>query len=383
MNNFDNYLHQVISFNNPVIYSIIFSFLIVILMLLFFLKIVFPMRLKFYREKQNLILEQTKLMALFAELDPDPSLRCDASGAIIQTNDASRKLFSGLDLTKSNIRNIIPGFDSELKDFIANNRVISFFESLRNKVFLVNVKGISEYNFANIYMNDITQMKEYETKLEEYKEKLRTLADRLESRFEKQRKQLSSELHDDIGQKLVLLKLKLNQLDMESRNLLLSDLEEVYTRIREISHVLKPAEIDELGLKFSLQNLVEKVTTDSGLKGYFSYLGPEEKYNPEIEMCLYRTAQEAVTNILKHAEAKEFSIQLMNINGSIEMIISDDGKGIPKEYFESKDLKNYGIGLFGMKERLNNLYGTMRINSEPFEGTSIIIKIPKKPEGEQ
>ena len=61
------------------------------------------------------------------------------------------------------------------------------------------------------------------------------------------------------------------------------------------------------------------------------------------------------------------------------MVISDDGKGIPKEYFESKDLKNFGIGLFGMQERLNNLNGILKINSEPGEGTNIIIKIPKQP----
>jgi two-component system sensor histidine kinase NreB len=63
------------------------------------------------------------------------------------------------------------------------------------------------------------------------------------------------------------------------------------------------------------------------------------------------------------------------------MMISDDGKGIPKDYFESKDLKNYGIGLFGMNERLKNFNGSIKINSEPGEGTNIIVRIPKTTDG--
>jgi signal transduction histidine kinase len=335
------------------------------------------MRVRFREEKQNLLLEQAKLMALFAELDPDPSLRCNFNGEIIQTNEASRRLFGKEDLSGINVKRLLKNLDKDISGIITGSEELSFFENIGNKIFLVNVRGNSSHNFAHIYMNDITKMKEYETELEDYKEKLRTLAERLENRFEKQRKEISSELHDDIGQKMVLLKMKFNQLNLGEKNGLHKDLEEIYSRIRDISHLLKPAEIDELGLKFSVQSLVNKVSGDSKLEGYFSYLGDEEKFNPEIELCLYRTAQEALTNILKHAEASEFSIQLINNKEQLELIISDDGKGIPQKYFESKDLKNYGIGLFGMKERLNNLNGTIKINSAPMEGTNIIIKVPK------
>lgn len=325
-----------------------------------------------------MLLEQAKLMALFAELDPDPSLRCSLNGEVIQTNEASRKLFKKDDLNGINIRQLLKALEMDVSDIIGNNEEISFFEDIQDKIYLVNVRGNNNYKFAHVYMNDITKLKEYEIELEDYKEKLRTLAGRLESRFEKQRKQFSSELHDDIGQKMVLLKMKFNQLNLGGKNGLQNDLEEIYSRIREISHMLKPSEIDELGLKFSIQSLVEKISGDSKLEGYFSYLGDEEKFNPEIELCLYRIAQEALTNILKHAEAKEFSIQLINKTEQLELIISDDGKGIPQKYFESKDLKNFGIGLFNMKERLSNLNGTIKINSAPMEGTNIIIKVPKQ-----
>jgi signal transduction histidine kinase len=348
-----------------------------------FVKVILPMRMKFFEEKQNILLEQAKLMALFSELDPDPSLRCNLDGEIIQTNEASRILFGIGELKGKNINQLLNNLNKNISELISENKEHTFIEEIRGKIFLVNVRGNENYGFAHIYMNDITKLKEYETELEDYKEKLRTLADRLESRFEKQRKQLSSELHDDIGQKMVLLKMKLNQLFATDEKGLFNDVEQIYARIRDISHLLKPAEIDELGLKYSVQMLVNKVTADSNLEGYFAFLGEDEKFNPEIELCLYRIIQEALTNILKHAEANEFSVQLVNKEEQIELFISDDGKGIPKEYFESKDLKNYGIGLFGMREKLSNFNGAIKINSAPNEGTSIIIKIPKNSNGHE
>ncbi len=377
MNEVDSYINQLLSVSNPIVYSFLFTSLIVSFMFFLFFKVIIPMRIKFYQEKQNILLEQAKLTALFSELDPDPSIRCNIKGEIIQTNEATRKLFEGKELNGILLNDLLKGFKYDVLELITINGEISFIEEIENKIFLVNVRGNNSYKFAHIYMNDITRLREYEIELEDYKEKLRTLAERLESRFEKQRKQLSSELHDDIGQKMVLLKMKINKLRIIDDIELFKDVEQIYKRIREVSHMLKPAEIDDLGLKYSMQTLVNKVSGDSKLKGYFSFLGGEEKFDPELELCLYRIAQEAVTNIMKHAEANEFSIQLINRENQIEMMISDDGKGIPKEYFESKDLKNYGIGLFGMKERLKNFDGSVKINSAPGEGTNIIIKVPK------
>ncbi len=90
MNEVNNYISNLFSTNNPVIYSFLFTALIVGFIIILFFKVIIPMRLKFYQEKQNLILEQTKLTALFSELDPDPSIRCNLKGEIIQTNEATR-----------------------------------------------------------------------------------------------------------------------------------------------------------------------------------------------------------------------------------------------------------------------------------------------------
>ena len=376
MDDYHKYLTQFLSGNNPLIYSVVFSLVIVASVIWIFIKVILPMRIKFVREKQEMELKQAKLMALFSELDPDPLLRINEAGEIIESNVASREIFGKINNEKMKIGEILKGVKINPAELIDGEKEITFLETISDKIYSINIKGNKTFGFANIYLHDITKIKEYEIELEDYKDKLKTLAERLEQKFEVEKKSISSELHDDIGQRLVLLKLKFSQLS-NSGGELFKDLEAIYTRVRELSHLLKPAEIDELGLRFAIQNLVDKVSSDSQLEGSFTSLGDEERINPEAEICLFRVVQEALSNIIKHAEAKEFSVQLIYNAKNIDLIVSDDGKGIPNEYFHSKDLKNFGIGIFSMKERVENFKGTMKINSFPDEGTSIIINLPK------
>lgn len=377
MNNVDNYINQLISFNNPVLYSLFFSIIIITIIMMVFFKVIFPMRLKFEREKRDLVLEKARLMALFAELDPDPSIRCGIDGEILQTNGASRDLFSS-QINQLKIWDLLPGIGKNINEIVTLDKEISFLETVSGKNFAVNVRGNSSYNFANIYMHDITKMIEYENELEDYKDRLKNLAGMLESRFEKQRKEISSELHDDIGQKMVLLKMNLAQLNVNKDDKFYKELDQVYQRIRELSHSLRPNDIEEFGLKFSIQNLVNKIVSASGLNGEFSIVGQEKKINSELEMSLYRVAQESLTNIIKHSGATEFTVQLIYNEENTKLIVADNGKGIPEEYFQSKDLKKFGIGLFNMKERLENLNGKFKIHSIPNEGTSIIVNVETK-----
>ncbi len=376
MDDLHKYFTEFLSGNNPLIYSVVFSLIIVASIMWIFIKVILPMRIKFVKEKQEMELKQAKLTALFSELDPDPLLRINEAGEIIETNLASREIFGKIKNKKMKIGEILKAVKINPVELIGGEKEISFLENIMGKIYSINIKGSKAFGFANIYLHDITKIKEYEIELEDYKDKLKTLAERLEQKFEMEKKSISSELHDDIGQRLVLLKLKSSQLN-NSEGYLFKDLEAIYTRVRELSHLLKPAEIDEFGLRFAIQNLVDKVSSDSRLEGSFSFLGDEERINPEAEICLFRVVQEALSNIIKHAEAKEFSVQLIYNERNIDLIISDDGKGIPNEYFQSKNLKNFGIGIFSMKERIENFDGTMKINSFPEEGTSIIINMPK------
>ncbi len=378
MNTLDEFIAEFFSVGNPVIYSFIFSAVIIAVIILIFFKVIYPMKIQFTAEKDELEIKHAQVMALFAELDNDPLIRIDEFGKIIQTNDASRTLFNKFDLQNTTIDKLFFNTKFSYYEVIKNNLEVNSLENIEGKYFSVIVKGNKDFNFINIYMHDITKLKEYESLINDYKNKLKKLAESLENKLEHEKRYISSALHDDIGQRLILLKLNLMQLN-ESNQVtnIINDLDQIYSKIRSISHSLKPLEIEELGLKYAVQSLVGKVSESFGIMGYFTYIGKEEKLNPDIELCIFRNIQEALNNIIKHSQAKEFSVQIINSKENIDVIISDDGVGVPNEYFLSKDLKEFGIGIFGMKERVENLKGTFRINSDKNQGTSIIIKLPK------
>lgn len=378
MNHINQILNQLYKFGEPVIYSIVFSVIVISVIILIFLKVIFPQKIKFLREKEALVHNQAKLMALFAELDPDPLLRVNREGKITQTNDASRRLFNYLDLQKANIRDCVRNLSIDYDLIIEKDEQRSSLESINNHIYNVLIKGNSAFDFANIYFHDISKLKEYEFELESYKNKLKTLAQILENKFEKEKKYLSAELHDDVCQKLILMKMKLNQVESdEIQSYFKNDLDELYNRIRDLSHALRPANIEQMGLKFAVEVLTQKINESSSVKGEFSYYGDDESFGEELDTCIYRIIQEGLSNVLKHSEATEYSVELVNGDDCIDLFVNDNGKGIPPEYFSSKDFSKFGIGLFNIKERLDAFHGTMEIDSHHNEGTSIFIKIPK------
>ena len=175
-----------------------------------------------------------------------------------------------------------------------------------------------------------------------------------------------------------MAKLKLSHSVKYDKEELQSDLEKIYQRVRQISRTLRPNEINNLGLKLSIQSLVSYISESSNISGSFEYLGKEEKLDSEIEICIYSVIQESLNNIIKHSKANEFSVQIELNNKYVNIIISDNGVGIPDEYFTSKELMNNGTGLFSMKEKVENLKGKLKINSNHYEGTVLVIKLPKE-----
>lgn len=350
----------------------ILSFIIVTVVVFIFVKVIFPLQKKLILESQKYLIEKAELMALFAEMDPDPLLRMNTSGNIIQTNEASRRIFPEIEHKEKKIWEILPSLKMN-----ENMTDLEFLEKIEGKVYSVNVKMSSGQTFANVYLHDITKIKEYEFELEDNKSKLKLLADKLDTQYEELKKSLSSELHDDIGQRLILVKLRFASIDKFSAGEIQSELEMIYQRIREISKSLKPAELSDLGLELSIQTLVQNVSQSSGIRGSFDFYGDEDNVDHEIGTCIFRVIQESLNNIVKHSKAEEFSVQCNLSEDYIDVVVSDDGEGIPKEYFAAKGSKNFGIGLFGMKERLEKWNGMLKINSNPETGTELIIHLPK------
>lgn len=379
MNDINAYKEQLFSFNNPLFFAIILTLAIISVLIIIYLKVIYPLQKKYVAEGQRYLLEKAELMALFAEMDPDPLFRINDKGEIVHTNESARKLFPKLRLTKTNIANIIPSYNSPLK-----KDKDDFIDSINNRVYNIIIKHENKLGFSNIYFHDITDIKEYEGKLESYKTNLVNLSAELDKRYEDLKSDISSDLHDNIGQKMVVLRLKLNQPDRYAHEEVLKDVENIYNHIRNLSHSLAPLNISNLGLELTIQSIVKNVSQVSGINGMLEVYKEDDnidiKLERETEKCLLSSAQEALSNIVKHSKATRFLITLTYETDRTILIVSDNGIGIKEDIDKLYASTNRGIGLFRMRERIQNLGGEFVIAPGPEYKSNIIVKLPRKTE---
>ncbi|MGE5403112.1 MAG: ATP-binding protein [Ignavibacteriales bacterium] len=373
------YFSLLCDFRNPVFFSIFTALLLIAIFLLAMRNTVLPQQKKILLEKSQIESRNIRLMAIFAELDPDPVLRINHSGEIIFINPAARS--QGLEqLIGKPVSNILPALDIEPEVLIKENKesVLDFYFS--DRYYSVLVKGISYLDIAQVYMHDVTELKLKEKELKNSQTELKEFSRYLQEQIEDERKRIARELHDDIGQKLVLLKLGL-QKDMSSLDIPEDShvfqknsrlIEDISRDVKTIAHSLIPSTLEEIGLYSSLIKLIETVDLQSSVNGSLDFIDIEGRLDLKLEISIYRIIQEAVNNIVKHSKANEFSIQLIKKHDALRLLISDDGMG-----FNSRgDTQSRGMGIRNMKERAEIHGGTFKISSSPMEGTIIMINFP-------
>ena len=204
-----------------------------------------------------------------------------------------------------------------------------------------------------------------------------------ESIQEEERKRIARELHDELAQKLTVLKLQTTSVmstlsggepglirQMQEMNALLT---ETMHAIGQIAANLRPIVLDELGLVSALRDLVEQFSERTRIECDFSVHPADLSVDNRLATQLYRMVQESLTNVARHAEATEVIVSLYrDPSGKITLDITDNGKGLPNE-----DQRTRGsFGLIGMRERTTMLGGEIRVHSQPGAGTSIEIVIP-------
>jgi two-component system, NarL family, sensor histidine kinase DevS len=195
---------------------------------------------------------------------------------------------------------------------------------------------------------------------------------------EVERRRLARELHDETGQALTSILLGLKAVEdapdaesmraaaAELRGLVVATLQDV----RRLAVELRPKVLDDFGLVAALERLVETVSERSGIEIHLeARLGPDRL--PElVETTLYRLVQEALTNVVKHAQARRVSVLLVRRAGSATAVVEDDGVG-----FDVEEARPDGLGLPGMQERVGLLEGTLRVESSP-SGTTVAAEVP-------
>jgi signal transduction histidine kinase len=193
---------------------------------------------------------------------------------------------------------------------------------------------------------------------------------------EAERRRLARELHDETGQALTSVLLGLKNVETAEnvpgalaslRELVVATLQDV----RRLAVELRPKALDDFGLVPALERLVETFTEATGISVAFESQLGEGRLAPEVETTLYRIVQESLTNIAKHAGARNVSVLLVKRDSSATVLIEDDGHG-----FGRVDEQRGGIGLAGMRERVALLDGRLNVESERGTGTTIVAEVP-------
>jgi signal transduction histidine kinase len=227
---------------------------------------------------------------------------------------------------------------------------------------------------------DITELK----KAEELQKELRL---QLGMAQEEERRRLSRELHDQMGQHLTALILGLKSLnysverDSQAEKILkqLQNLtEQIGQQIHSLALELRPTALDDLGLYTTLLNYIEEWSERANIEVDFHSEGfDDERLPPQIETTLYRIVQEALTNVLKHSGAKHVSLILENRKDNVLAIVEDDGRGFDVDAVMSSSRAERRLGLLGVKERVTLVGGVLNIESTPDKGTTLFVRIPK------
>ncbi|MFS0574564.1 MASE3 domain-containing protein [Sporosarcina sp. 179-K 3D1 HS] len=201
---------------------------------------------------------------------------------------------------------------------------------------------------------------------------------------EEERKRVSRELHDGIGQSLYSILMTLNMAENEIRGedkppslqkakRMTAD---AMVEVKEIAHSLRPSSLDDLGFLPALKMYIDQFEKVHDVQIKLKSLGDKQRLDPEIETTLYRICQESLTNSAKYANPNHIMITLKNDPNGIQLTIQDDGVGFSiVSYLKGSQRK--GIGLFSMKERAEACGGTFELQSKLNEGTTTIVSIPK------
>jgi two-component system sensor histidine kinase UhpB len=217
-------------------------------------------------------------------------------------------------------------------------------------------------------------------------QELQQLSRRLLQAQEDERQRLARDLHDEAAQALTSLLVHLRLLErahtpeeaqqrvLELRELTAQALDEV----RRVALDLRPTILDDLGLGPALEWRVDEFNKADGIRADVQIAGLEERLPRDTELALYRVGQESLNNVAKHAEARTVNVQLHTVGGSVVLEITDDGCGFdPEQRFDDKIR---GLGLAGMQERMAMVGGTLAIESNAGQGTTIIARAPLRNE---
>ncbi len=233
----------------------------------------------------------------------------------------------------------------------------------------------------------LEQRKKAEQKLLIYQKQLKSLASQLSLTEERERRRIATDLHDQIGQSLILCKVKLDQLRMhtlpgeleESVQEICNDLRQIIQYARNLISDLSSPILQDLGLEAALDAwLDEEIHQKCGIKTEFEDDGLEKPLDNDIQTVLFRNARELLINVIKHASASKAKVSTHRVGDNIQLCVEDDGNGFDPAVAQALAAKRGEFGLLGIRERLEQVGGSIEIGSKIGSGTKILMTAPLK-----
>jgi signal transduction histidine kinase len=266
-----------------------------------------------------------------------------------------------------------------------NNQVVGLLLKFQARLVITLVAALAlGLGLAALTMYRILKLEaQVQTRFEEASEarsELKDLSARLVQAQEMERRALSRELHDEVGQSLSAVLIELRNLSVglatKPKELLSEHVETIKTLVegmirvvRNMSLLLRPSMLDDLGLIPALKWQAREVSRRTSIDASVSAELISDDFPDEYKTCIYRVVQEALHNVSSHAHAGIVRIRVQQERDRLSLSIQDDGQG-----FDSKQVK--GLGLLGIQERVTRLGGTCTVHSTPGSGTILAVELP-------
>lgn len=326
-------------------------------------------------------------LATFPQRDPMPIVELDLDGRITFMNPSAKRLFPEL-RKKPSDHPFLAGIPIQIER-LQRNRTHSYRREVQvgELWYFQIIYLLKDFQRLRIYAMNVTEQKRNERELVRRASELQQLSKRLNHAQEVERSTIARELHDELGQALTAIRINVSRLERElqhsgSLNMLkraeeTGELaEQLLRQVQDLSLSLRPSMLDDLGIVSALHWYSSRVGDRTGIKIDLQVEGREESLSEKLRTVIYRTIQEALTNVARHSQAKKVYIALKF--GAVEFVaqVKDNGKGFDSDEMSNIDSVRPHLGLLGMREGVEELGGKLFIRSNPNKGTRITMKIP-------